>query len=374
MSGKWQSWKKWTGVALGLLLLADIALAGYLWQLNRQGPEELRAQRDRLATQAKLLKADVARGEKIRASLPQVKKSCDAFYNQSFLDRITGYSDIETDLDSIAAKAGVKTSGFSFKQKEVKGPGRHGNFHRARAWMPTIRPSSSSSTAGTLEVFLSAGRSPAGLGLHGRHPACKSACTLISGPDRCHGALKFIFSSGWASCWPSLLYRHLPRRFARGSGVLASDSKFQPLDVQEPRLHTELLERIRKLEYSGTHRNIFVAAPPPPRTGRGAAWRRSLSERFVGPQLPPPPPPLQVPAEFFGYATRPVSGKRVAFFTSGDDVLVVPEGDTFLGRFRLIHIGNDSADVEEIATGPPRQSSSWSSLRPSSRIVNGFPD
>ncbi len=104
-------------------LLADVALVGYLWQMNRQGPDELRAERNRLATQAKLLKADVARGEKIRASLPQVKKSCDAFYDQSFLDRITGYSDIETDLDSIAAKAGVKTSGFSFKQKEVKDRG-----------------------------------------------------------------------------------------------------------------------------------------------------------------------------------------------------------------------------------------------------------
>src|ERR1700690_1559263 len=123
MSAKWQSWKKSTGIALALLLLADGALAGYLWQLNREGPDEIRAQRDRLAIQAKLLKADVARGQKIRASLPRVKKNCDAFYNDSFLDRITGYSDIETDLDSIAAKAGVKTSGFSFKQKEVKNRG-----------------------------------------------------------------------------------------------------------------------------------------------------------------------------------------------------------------------------------------------------------
>lgn len=123
MRGNWQTWKKWTGVALGLLLLADVALVGYLWRMNQQGPDELRAERNRLATQAKLLKADVARGEKIRASLPQIKKSCDAFYDQSFLDRITGYSDIETDLDSIAAKAGVKTSGFSFKQKDVKDRG-----------------------------------------------------------------------------------------------------------------------------------------------------------------------------------------------------------------------------------------------------------
>ncbi|MGD0965631.1 MAG: hypothetical protein ABSA57_17205 [Candidatus Acidiferrales bacterium] len=150
-----------------------------------------------------------------------------------------------------------------------------------------------------------------------------------------------------------------------GSGALASDSRFRPLDVQEPRLHTELLERIRKLEYAGTHRNIFVAAPPAAENN-AVQLAPKPERRSVGPQPPPPPPPLQVPAEFFGYATRSVSGRRVAFFTSGDDVLIVPEGDTFLGRFRLVHVGNDSADVEEVATGrhatvplvqpPPEQS------------------
>jgi len=123
MKAKWHSWKMWTGAALAVLLLADAGLGVYLWELNREGPEEMRAERDRLAADAKLLKADVARGEKIRASLPQVKKDCDSFYSGSFLDRITGYSDIETDLDSIATKAGVKTTGFSFKQKDLKDRG-----------------------------------------------------------------------------------------------------------------------------------------------------------------------------------------------------------------------------------------------------------
>ena len=71
----------------------------------------------------------------------------------------------------------------------------------------------------------------------------------------------------------------------------------------------------------------------------------------IGPRVPPPPAPLQVPVEFFGYASEPHGGRRVAFFTSGDDVLVVAEREAFLGRFRLDHINNDSADVEEMATG-----------------------
>ena len=133
------------------------------------------------------------------------------------------------------------------------------------------------------------------------------------------------------------------------SGVLAADSKFEPLDVQEPSLRLDQLDRLRKLEYSGSHRNIFVAgAPPLPKPGGEAA---ADARPFIGPKLPPPPPPLQIPAEFFGYASQPTSGKRVAFFTSGDDVLVVAEGDKFLNSFRLIHIGNESADVEEISSG-----------------------
>lgn len=130
-------------------------------------------------------------------------------------------------------------------------------------------------------------------------------------------------------------------------GVFAANTKFQPLDVQEPRLHVDLLARIRKTEYSGSHRNIFSATAPPP-VEKSA---REASSSFVGPHPAPPPPPVQIPAQFFGYAWRPHSDKRVAFFTSGDDVLIVHEGDTFLGRFRLDHIGNDSADVEEISSG-----------------------
>jgi hypothetical protein len=130
------------------------------------------------------------------------------------------------------------------------------------------------------------------------------------------------------------------------SGVLAADTKFEPLDVHEPGLRLDELERLRKLEYSGSHRNIFVAAPPPPPS---PAPPESSGAQF--PKTPPPPPPLQIPVAFFGYASQPHTGKRVAFFTSGDDVLVVAEGDKFLNAFRLVRIGNENADVEEISSG-----------------------
>jgi hypothetical protein len=134
------------------------------------------------------------------------------------------------------------------------------------------------------------------------------------------------------------------------TGVLAEDSKFTPLDVQEPDLRLDLLAKIHKTEYTGLHRDIFNGAPMPSPTSR--AGRTAVANRPpVGPQPPPPPPPVQVPAQFFGYASRPGGTKRVAFFLNGEDVLVVAEGDTFLGNFRLVHIGNDSADVQEVSSG-----------------------
>jgi hypothetical protein len=133
------------------------------------------------------------------------------------------------------------------------------------------------------------------------------------------------------------------------SGVFAADTKFEPLEIQEPQLHTDQLQKLQKSEYAGSRRNIFVAAPPP---APAAQKRAANSPRpFVGPVPPPPPPPLQIPAQFFGYAAQPHTGKRVAFLTSGEDVFIVAEGDSFLNRFRLVHIGNDSADFEEISTG-----------------------
>lgn len=133
-------------------------------------------------------------------------------------------------------------------------------------------------------------------------------------------------------------------------GVLASDPTFHPLNVEEPHLRLDLLEKIKKLEYSGSHRNIFTFGPPPP-PPKTAAQIAQENFHKQGPEPPPPPPPVTVPAQLFGYASMPESGKRVAFFLDGEDVLVVEEGSVFLNRFRLDKIGNDSADVEEISSG-----------------------
>lgn len=119
----WPAWKKGIAAVLCLLVLADLALIVVLWQIGREGPQAMRARKIRLTEEAKLLRADVARGEAIRASMPKAGRQCDAFYDKAFLDSSTGYSQIEADLNSISKDAGVQTSGLKFKQKAVKGRG-----------------------------------------------------------------------------------------------------------------------------------------------------------------------------------------------------------------------------------------------------------
>ena len=119
----WPAWKKGIAAALALLVIADLTLAVVLWQIGREGPQQMLIQRDRLAEKAKLLRADVTRGERIRASLPLAGKQCDEFYGRAFLNSTTGYSQIEADLNKISTGAGVQTSSLKFEQKPVQGRG-----------------------------------------------------------------------------------------------------------------------------------------------------------------------------------------------------------------------------------------------------------
>jgi Tfp pilus assembly protein PilO len=122
-SSSWHTTKLAATIALACLLVADIALGIFLWLGSRQQPEELRAERDRLTLQAKLRKAEVDRGNAIRASLPQVGRDCTKFYQDTFLEKAVGYSSVEADLSAIAGKAGLHASDTNFKETEVKDRG-----------------------------------------------------------------------------------------------------------------------------------------------------------------------------------------------------------------------------------------------------------
>src|ERR1700674_2497640 len=107
--------------ALSLLVLADVALAAYSWQLS-SAPHT--PQQD-LAVQNKeldLLRADTKRGEAIRQLTPAIQRDCDRF-EQSLLPVGIGYSSVSAELDAVAKKAGAQIENRDFKQKEIPNRG-----------------------------------------------------------------------------------------------------------------------------------------------------------------------------------------------------------------------------------------------------------
>lgn len=132
-------------------------------------------------------------------------------------------------------------------------------------------------------------------------------------------------------------------------GVFASNAKFTPLDVPDPSLRVDLLQKIRHQQYEGQGRNIFSAEPlaAPPAT-RGVAAQVPQT-----PIAPPPPPPVTVPATFYGIVTDVATGRKEACFSTGADnaPLIVPEGGTLMNQFRVLKIGANSVEIQEISTG-----------------------
>ena len=129
---------------------------------------------------------------------------------------------------------------------------------------------------------------------------------------------------------------------------ISLDARFTPLGVDNPALRLDILKRFLALEYKGVHRSIFSATlPPPPAPPPSKQQVNGVS----GP--PPGPPPLTVDAKYFGYVSDFSGSHRRAFFaaSNGDDVIIAGEGDTFMGRFRVLHLTNTTADVEEVSTG-----------------------
>jgi len=136
-------------------------------------------------------------------------------------------------------------------------------------------------------------------------------------------------------------------RSSQRAAAFSLGGKYIPLKVQDPALRLDLLERARELSYEGSHRNIFSArppAPPPPKVEPGAVQSAASTPGSAAPL------PLAVPFKFYGIVTDPRTGKRRGCFTDGEEISIVAEGGVIQGRFRLLKIGNDSAEVEEIGT------------------------
>jgi hypothetical protein len=128
-----------------------------------------------------------------------------------------------------------------------------------------------------------------------------------------------------------------------GSSDLAKS--YPALGVDNPQLHWWKLNAARRAEYKSNGRNIFSPAPPAP------AAPPPRPQPQPEPTQPAPPPPPVLPVKFFGYGTVPAGAPRRAFLSDGEQIFIVTEGETLLGRFRILKIGNANLEFEEMSTG-----------------------
>ncbi len=134
------------------------------------------------------------------------------------------------------------------------------------------------------------------------------------------------------------------RRADTPQAVFLTMENYPPIGVENPELQGWKIKAAQKREYRRTGPDIFTGAPAP------SLVQPAQVEQPIQ-QVPIAEPPPALPVKFFGYGSVPASGQRRAFFTNGEDVYIVAEGETLLGQFRVLHIGNSSLDFEVINSG-----------------------
>ena len=137
------------------------------------------------------------------------------------------------------------------------------------------------------------------------------------------------------------------------------DEEFDPL-ADDPTLRTELLTKVRGVDFTGVDRNIFqfttrkVATPPPAPAVVSEAQRRQEAfarQQETKPAAPPPAAPKRAPRltwKYYGYASEAGVGERRAFLLNGEDVMIAGEGDLLQdGRYKVVRIGLSQIVIED---------------------------
>jgi|SRR6266404_1170598 len=110
-----------------------------------------------------------------------------------------------------------------------------------------------------------------------------------------------------------------------------------------PRVRLDLLRVSEETKYEGAGRNIFRAeAEAPIPQPLVPPINRAQTPVPTG---PPPPPPINL--KFFGFANRPGEPKK-AFLSQGDAVFIASEGDLVNNRYKVLHIGVNSIEIQDV--------------------------
>lgn len=120
----------------------------------------------------------------------------------------------------------------------------------------------------------------------------------------------------------------------------------QPVPVVDVRL--ELLKRAPE-EPQAPERNPFrfEAKASPQAPARRTATAAPAAPPVIAPPVPQgPPPPPPIPLRYIGLVDAPTQAGRVAILSDGrGNVFYGKEGDIIEGRYRLLRVGPDAAEL-----------------------------
>ena len=125
------------------------------------------------------------------------------------------------------------------------------------------------------------------------------------------------------------------RRAPARAGPRGAASAAQSLD---PTLRLGLLASVEGVQYKGSGRNIF-------RGQEEAPIPKPVASALKTPAGPPPPPPINL--KFYGFASKPGESRKV-FLSQGEDIFIAAEGDIVNRRYRIVRIGVNSVEVEDL--------------------------
>jgi hypothetical protein len=186
---------------------------------------------------------------------------------------------------------------------------------------------------------------------------------LFAPSEEASGVLSQPGSSRPASSLPLDLKDYYLKKSPKKAGG-KKEISFQEID---PSLHLESLSNFDPGKPLNARNMFSVGASPPERTvptgtagravassGSGDAGGQVASSNPVSVR-PVAPPPVIINLKFFGTKTDARARRIQGFFADGDEVYLVSEGDLVANRYRVIRIGDNSAEVEELSSKTRRQ-------------------
>lgn len=145
----------------------------------------------------------------------------------------------------------------------------------------------------------------------------------------------------WTSDDPAETRREPSNRSSRPAGSRGVDAAVPVVDVGLERLTAE------RDALQPTERNPFRFRPKPPPPPPPAPIVRAEPPPPPVPTGPPPPPPIPpIPLKYIGFADEAGVRTRIGVFSDGRGTVINAfEGDILEGRYRVLRVGTDSADL-----------------------------